>query len=188
LQTLTDDISRIALLFVDHVEGLRKEGYINRLKIFDVSHMGGLVGQFYYEGAYDLQPDEALIVEAKVPAGCTYWSIILTNDLYETTDWYNNQSSLNGAQARVDADGVVRYVVSAKDPGVPNWLDTSGYRSGAIQGRWAECSSNPIPTVRKVDFSQIRASLPSDTPAVTPQDREKSIRERRSQLQQRPLW
>jgi hypothetical protein len=188
LQTLTDDISRIALLFVDHVEGLRKEGYINKLKIFDVSHMGGLIGQFYYEGAYDLQPDEALIVEAKVPAGCTYWSIILTNDIYETTDWYNNQSSLNGSQARVDGDGLVRYVVSAKDPGVPNWLDTSGYTSGAIQGRWAECSSNPIPTVRKVDVSQVRASLPSDTPTVTPQDREKSIRERRSQLQQRPLW
>jgi hypothetical protein len=188
LQTLSDDISRIALLLIDHVEGLRKEGYINRLKIFDISHMGGLVGQFYYEGAYDLQPDEALIVEAKVPQGCTYWSIILTNDLYETTDWYNNQSSLNGSQAQVDADGIVRYVVSAKDPGVPNWLDTSGYASGAIQGRWTECSANPVPAVHKVNFSQIRASLPSDTPTVTPQDREKNIRERRSQLQQRPLW
>jgi hypothetical protein len=88
----------------------------------------------------------------------------------------------------VDADGVVRYVVSAKDPGVPNWLDTSGYASGAIQGRWADCSSNPIPTVRKVDFLQIRDSLPSGTPTVTPHDREKNIRERRSQLQQRPLW
>jgi hypothetical protein len=88
----------------------------------------------------------------------------------------------------VDADGVVRYVVSAKDPGVPNWLDTAGYASGAIQGRWAECSSSPIPTVRKVDVSQVRASLPSATPSVTPQDREKNIRERRSQLQQRPLW
>jgi len=30
--------------------------------------------------------------------------------------------------------------------------------------------------------------LPSDTPTVTPQDREKNIRERRSQLQQRSLW
>ena len=88
----------------------------------------------------------------------------------------------------MDADGIVRYVVSAKDPGVPNWLDTLGYASGAIQGRWTECSANPVPAVRKVNFSQIRASLPSDTPTVTPQDREKIVRERRSQLQQRPLW
>jgi hypothetical protein len=53
------------------------------------------VGQFYYEGAYELLPDDALIVEAKVPDKCSYWSVILTNDIYETTDWYNNQSSLN---------------------------------------------------------------------------------------------
>jgi hypothetical protein len=188
LDSLGDQIEHLALLLVNHLEKLRKDGSVNKLTVFDVSHMGGLTGQSYYEGAYDLKPDEALIVEAKVPQGCTYWSIILTNDLYETTDWYNNQSSLNDSQARVDADGVVRYVVSGKDPGVPNWLDISGYASGGIQGRWADCSSNPIPTVRKVAFSEIRASLPSDTPTVTPQDREKNIRERRSQLQQRSLW
>jgi hypothetical protein len=188
LQYLGNEISNIALLFVDHVEGLRKEGYINKLKIFDVSHMGGLIGQFYYEGAYDLRPDEALIVETKVPEGCTYWSIILTNDLYETTDWYNNQSSLNGSQARVDADGIVRYVVSARDPGVPNWLDTAGYASGAIQGRWAECSSNPIPTIRRVALAEVRNSLPAETPVVTAEQREVIVRERRSEVQQRPLW
>jgi hypothetical protein len=188
LDTLTDQIARLALLFVDHVERLRSDGYINKLKIFDVSHMGGLVGQFYYEGAYDLKPDEALIVEAKVPSGCTYWSIILTNDLYETTDWYNNESSLNGSQARVDSGGIVRYVVSAKDPGVPNWLDTAGYNSGAIQGRWTECSATPIPSIRKVAFSEIRAQLPTDTPVITGQRRDQLLRERRSQVQQRPLW
>jgi hypothetical protein len=188
LDALGDQIEHSALLLINHVDTLRKQGFINKLTIFDVSHMGGLVGQFYYEGAYELKPDEALIVETKVPQGCTYWSIILTNDLYETTDWYNNQSSLNDSQARVDADGVVRYVVSARDPGVPNWLDTAGYASGAVQGRWAECSVNPIPTVRKVNFSQVRKLLPSDTPSVSPQERESQIRDRRSQLQQRPLW
>jgi hypothetical protein len=188
LDSLTDQIARMALLFVDHVEQLRKDGYINKLKVFDVSHMGGLVGQFYYEGAYDLKPDEALIVEAKVPSGCSYWSIILTNDLYETTDWYNNQSSLNGSQTQVDSDGVVRYVVSDRDPGVPNWLDTAGYKSGAIQGRWTECSATPIPSIRKVALSNVRSQLPLDTPAVTPEQRERQIRERRSQVQQRPLW
>jgi hypothetical protein len=188
LDGLGDSIAQIALLLIDHVEQLRQQGYINKLKVFDVSHMGGLAGQFYYEGAYDLKPDEALIVESKVPAGCTYWSIILTNDIYETTDWYNNESSLNGSQARVDSDGVVRYVVSAKDPGVPNWLDTAGYNSGAIQGRWTECSANPIPTVYRVAFADVRKNLPSETPVVTSEQREQLVRDRRSQVQQRPLW
>jgi len=177
-----------ALLFVDHVARLRQEGYVNKLKVFDTSQMGGLAGQFYYEGAYDLHEDEALIIEAKVPARCLYRSMILTNDLYETTDWYNNQSSLNDTQAHPDKDGVLRIVVSARDPGVPNWLDTAGYPSGVIQGRWAECDSQPIPSVQKVMVAQVRQSLPADTPQVSPQQREQIVRERRAALQHKPLW
>jgi hypothetical protein len=188
LRTLASSIGNTAFFLVDHVEGLRREGYINRLKEFDVSKLGGLTGQFYYEGAYELAPDEALILEAKVPSKCTYWSTILTNDIYETTDWYNNQSSLNGSQSRVDSDGVLRLVISAKDPGVPNWLDTAGYSSGVIQGRWLECDDTPIPSLRKVALADVRRSLPADTPTITPAQREESIRNRRSQVQQRPLW
>jgi hypothetical protein len=188
LRELAASIGSSALIFVDHVEGLRRQGYLNRLHEFDVSHLGGLPTQFYFEGAYEIQPDEALIVEAKVPSGCLYWSIILTNDIFETTDWYNNQSSLNGSQARVDNDGVVRYVVANKDPGVPNWLDTSGYLSGAIQGRWNECSDKPIPAVRRVALTEVRKYLPADTPSVSPTQREQSIRDRRAEVQQRPLW
>src|SRR3546814_18709948 len=90
---------------------------------------------------YQLAPDEALLVEAKVPETCGYWSLILTDDVYETTDWVNNHSSLNDAQARVDKDGLFRAVISAQDPGVPNWLDTAGNASGAVQGRWLDRKS-----------------------------------------------
>jgi hypothetical protein len=188
LRRLPAATSAIALLFVDHVEGLRRQGYVNHLKIFDTSQLGGLAGQFYYEGAYDLRDDEALIVETKAPAKCIYRSMILTNELYETTDWYNNQSSLNDSQAKPDADGVLRIVVSTRDPGVPNWLDTAGYGQGLIQGRWTGCDSQPVPTVRKVASSDIRKSLPPQTPTLTPEERQQVIRERRAELQQRPLW
>jgi hypothetical protein len=195
LRHLVTTIDNTAGVFVDHVEKLRQDGYINRLKVWEtqvggkqLGQIGGLSGQFYYEGAYEISPDEALIVEAKVPDKCQYWSLILTNDIYETTDWYNNQSSLNGAQARVDRDGILRVVVSAKDPGVPNWLDTAGYLSGAIQGRWTDCNATPIPTVRKVALADVRRTLPAETPAVTPVQREQNVRERRSHAQMRPLW
>src|SRR3546814_1928566 len=68
--------------------------------------------------AYDLTDDEALISEVRIPDQVSYWSLILTNELYETTDWNNNQSSLNDVQAVVDSDGVFRAVISARDPGV----------------------------------------------------------------------
>lgn len=188
LRALPQAIGFVAPLFVGHVAALREEGYVNKLKVFDVSQMGGLAGQFYYEGAYDLRDDKALIVEATVPAKCLYRSIILTNDIYETTDWYNNHSSLNDSQAKPDKDNVLRIVVSARDPGVPNWLDTAGYPTGVVQGRWTECDSKPVPSVRKVAFGDVRSALPAEAPHVTPAQREAIVRERRSALQQRPLW
>jgi hypothetical protein len=178
----------IAPLLVDRPQKLRDEGYVNKLKVVDFGKMGGLAGQFYFEGAYDLKDDEALIIETPVPQKCAYHSLILTNDIYETTDWYNNQSTLNGTQSQADRDGSLRVVVSAKDPGVPNWLDTSGYPTGAIQGRWLDCSSEPVPTVRKVPLSQVRGLLPKETPIVTPEQRDQQVRDRRSTLQQRSLW
>jgi hypothetical protein len=178
----------IAPLLVDRPQKLRAEGYVNKLKDVDFSQMGGLKGQFYYEGVYELNDDEALIVETALPERYTYRSLILTNEIYETTDWYNNHSSLNGAQAPADKDGVLRIVVSARDPGVLNWLDTAGFPTGVIQGRWVDCSSKPIPSVRKVALVDVKTSLPPDTAMISAQERDKRIRDRRAALQQRPLW
>jgi hypothetical protein len=188
LRRLPGATAFMALLFVDHVETLRQQGYVNKLKVFDTSQIGGLTGQFYYEGAYDLHDDEALIVESTVPAACLYRSLILTNEIYETTDWYNNNSSLNDSQAGADKDGMLRIVVAAKDPGVPNWLDTAGYPKGVIQGRWTGCKTQPIPTVKKVTIARLRDALPRDTPLITAAQRQEQIRNRRLALEQRALW
>lgn len=177
-----------ACFFPDHVEKLRQDGHINSLKVVDFSNMTGLSRQSYYEGAYELDDDEALIVEVKVPEQVGYWSLILTNEIFETTDWYNNQSSLNDAQARLDADGYFRAVISARDPGVPNWLDTSGYPRGAIQGRWFNTDERPTPTVHKVKLAEVRTSLPADTPSVSPAERDAAIRVRRIAAQMRTIW
>ncbi len=176
------------LAFPTHVEELRGQGHLNSLKIFDVSQMSGLSGQFYYEGAYELAEDEALVTEVKVPASYRYWSIILTNELYETTDWYNNQASLNDKQGVVDSDGVFRTVISARDPGVHNWLDTSGYGAGAIQGRWFEASEKPMPSIRKIKLADVMQHLPADTKRINPQERAIALRNRRLAAQMRTIW
>ncbi|HEX7822848.1 MAG TPA: hypothetical protein VF463_19795 [Sphingobium sp.] len=116
----------------------------------------------------------------RLPKTCVYRSLILTNGIYETTDWYNNHSSLNGAQAPAHSDGILRIVVSARDPGLPNWLDTAGYPTGIIQGRWTDCSSQPVPTVRKVAISDVAKSLPASTPRISPQERDKVTLDRRA--------
>ncbi|MBV1686774.1 DUF1214 domain-containing protein [Novosphingobium sp. G106] len=187
LRGLVPQTEFLALMFPDHVEQLRQEGYVNSLKVFDVG-FGALAGQFYYEGAFDLADDEALIIESPVPARCQYRSLILTNDVFETIDWYNNHSSLNDAQALPDPDGKLRIVVSARDPGVRNWLDTAGHRRGVVQGRWTECDSQPMPEVRKVKLADVAASLPADVARVTTEQRQELIRERRRAYLERPQW
>src|SRR3546814_17403376 len=102
--------------------------------------------------------------EVRIPDQVIYWSLILTNELYETTDWYNNQSSLNDVQAVVDRDGVFRAVISARDPGVHNWLDTYGYPPGAFQGRWVDTDAKPTPTTHKVKLDQVCSQQQQDTP------------------------
>lgn len=184
LPTSTD---YLALMFVDHFENLRDQGYINALKIMTLE-FGTLEGQFYYEGTYDLAEDEALVIESPIPEKCDYRSLILTNEIYETIDWYNNHSSLNGAQAGPDSDGKLRIVVADRDPGVRNWLDTAGHSRGIIQGRWTGCDSQPIPTVHKCKIDDVLSHLPAGVETVTYQEREAIVRERRKSLQQRSLW
>src|SRR3546814_20035092 len=96
--------------------------------------------------------------------------------------------SLDGSQIHLVKVVLWRIVVSAKDPGVPNWRATAGYPSGAVRGRWTDCESQPMPTVRKVTFNAVRSLRPADTPVVTLEQRERQIRDRRALLQQRPLW
>jgi hypothetical protein len=187
LRRMPGTVDYMALMFVDHFEQLRQQGFINMVKVLTLE-FGALEGQFYYEGTYDLADDDALIVESPIPAKCDYRSLILTNEIYETIDWYNNHSSLNGTQAGADPDGKLRIVVSSRDPGVKNWLDTAGHPRGIIQGRWTGCDSEPIPEVRKVKIADILAAMPAGVATVTPEERQKILRERRAALLQRPLW
>lgn len=187
LKGLPQAISTIAPMFVARVQALADEGYVNRFKVM-VPPEGALASQFYYDGVFDIADDEALIVESDVPATCRYRSLIVTNSLYETIDWTNNHSSLNAAQAAPDSDGRLRIVVSAKDPGVRNWLDTAGYPRGIIQGRWTGCDTQPIPSLTKVKLKDLARALPGDVARVTPEERDAIVRERNRAYQERALW
>ncbi len=77
---------------------------------------------------------------------------------------HNHQTSLNGAQAQVDPDGIMRIVVADQNPGLTNWVETLGHRRGYLQFRWQrlsrEMSEADGPTVQVVDFDAIPDALP----------------------------
>jgi len=170
------------------IEKLRSQGLINKVDVHDLNDFGGLTQQYYIEGLFELEEDEALIWETELPETCHYWNLQLTDALWSTIDWQNRQTSLNGDQARIDSDGKVRLVISAKDPGVPNWLDTAGYRVGAFLGRWTDASDGPTPQLTKVPLADVRSHLPEDTPKMSAEEREKVLRWRRECVQLRVRW
>ena len=110
----------------------------------------GVLNQAYYDGIYEIDDSEALVVEIGLPQRCRYWQILVADDRYATVDWVNRQSSLNDVQAQLDRDGKFRAVVSKVDPGVPNWLDKADFPWGILQARFYHPSDFPEPTVTKV--------------------------------------
>jgi len=101
------------------------------------------------------------------------------DDRFGTVDWVNRQSSLNGFQAKLGKDGKFRAIVSARDPGVANWLDTAGNPWDMMQVRWNRCNDAPRPTVARVAPNAVRDSLPKDTPVAAPTQRKAGLALRR---------
>jgi hypothetical protein len=135
-------------------------------------------------GSFQLEADEALVVEVTPPTGL-YWSYSLGNPWWETVDYARHQSSLNGHQAVVDDDGLLRVVIAHEDPGVANWLDTAGHSAGPVILRCVRTDSAPVPTTQVVPFSALASALPAGTRRVSPEDRRRTIAARRLAVSKR---
>lgn len=129
---------------------------------------GGLTTQFSSIGHYALADDEALVVS--VPASAApYQSIQVGSKWYVSTDYEHHQTSLTRAQSHVDDDGMLRYVISAQDPGLANWLETTGHAAGVMMLRWQRTDQAPEgPTVAVVPFSSLASMASLDAQRVTP--------------------
>jgi hypothetical protein len=158
------------------------------LRSTKIDEMGGLPRQAYYDGIHEIEDDEALIVEVRLPQSCQYWQILVADDRFSTVDWVNRQSSLNDVQARVDDDGFFRAVVSRQDPGIHNWLDKADFPWGILQMRLYRASDFPEASVTKVPVAEVRRHLPADTPVVTAAERQELLRLRREGAQLRRIW
>ncbi|HEV2373197.1 MAG TPA: hypothetical protein VGS19_13600 [Streptosporangiaceae bacterium] len=127
---------------------------------------GGLASQFSSAGHYDLDDDQAMIITVPAAGRATapYQGIQLGSMWYISLDYINHQTSLTADQARVDPDGMLRFVVSERDPGVVNWLELLGHRRGYVQIRWQrltrELGPDDGPEVEVVPVSEVPARLP----------------------------
>lgn len=96
--------------------------------------------------------DEVLVIDV-VPPATPYWALQLCDRWFQC--FPDRRSNLNNGQAVVNPDGSVRIVISDGDPGVPNWLDTSGHRTGVLFFRWLHADPEVQPTCRAVKRSEL---------------------------------
>lgn len=188
LQRLMAHPRRFAGMWLGHMASQRAKGLYNDFELDDWAGKGGVAGQFYYQGLFKLAVGEVLLLETDLPANCLYWNVQLSDPLWNTIDWMNRQSSLNGGQAQIDSDGKFRAVIASEDPGVPNWLDPGPFTEGAIMLRWTKSDSGPRPRLTSLPMAGLRAALPADTPRISPEQRQLRLRERRRGVQLRRRW
>ena len=150
----------------------------------DMTEMGAAAENRPVIGRFELEDDEALVLEVQPPKG-VYWSISLGNPWLETIHYGRHQSSLNGHQAIIDADGIFRAVICATDPGVANWLDTAGHSNGAMLLRCVRTENAPVPNTRVVKVDDVLSALPADTTTTTPDQRARIIEARRRAVHER---
>ena len=153
---------------------------------------GGLASQFSSLGHYDLTEGQALVVTVPVCDAAPYQAIQVGSKWYVSTDYEHYQSSLTGAQSQADPDGFFRYVISTRNPGIANWLDTTGHDRGVIMLRWQrvarDLTAEDGPGVELVSFDDVPKHLPYyDDNRVTPEQYAARIADRQVGIARRMI-
>ena len=109
----------------------------------------GAADIFYASTTWQLEPDQALVMTGTLPV-CPFANVMLWNRHMQTLEYATLRSSLNQAQIQLEDDGTYRIVVAHRDPGVPNWLDVEGHRSGTVFWRFLLPETDPTLTACQV--------------------------------------
>ena len=144
----------------------------------------------YAGGMYELADDEALYIEATYTGSPIYVSVHLGNLWGESPDYANHQSSLNLFQMYMGDDHVQRWIVSHHDPGIQNWLDTTGLPKGFLSHRWAYSeippeSEWPVIEAKKIKLSDVDRYIPADMARLSKAERAQAIAIRQAHVQRR---
>lgn len=117
--------------------------------------VGGDPNIFYYHSYFELADDEALVIDvARIP-DCDNWNLQVNNYWMESLDYRYHKIHVNKHTAHYHDDGSVRLIVSARDPGHPNWLETAGHDRGTLCFRWIGANEVVHPQARVVKLTDL---------------------------------
>ena len=111
----------------------------------------------YHGGRWVLGEGEALVITVHDPPNdFLYWGLTTSTAWMESLDYRYTTTNLNNHTAQRSDDGDWRLVISPRDPGVPNWLDTGGRREGYMIVRWVLADHPPHPTCELVPIDSLK--------------------------------
>ena len=165
-----------------YIEGYRPE--TNRFVRHRASGLDASPGGVVNHCMWRVEPDEVLLIEVQ-PAECRFWNFELNNYWMNSTDYRYHVSSINGSQAVAEEDGSIRIAVAHADPGIPNWLDTAGFRVGLLNNRWMQAASFPLPQARLLKLADLPDGLPAGARRLSPQGRRAQLQLRRLGVERR---
>lgn len=153
------------------------------------SNASFLATQLQSAGYFQLADDQALVLTIN-PNNAAYFSVPVTNDWTITDNYWDEQTSLNNAQAQSNPDGSYTLVVSPTEPvfgddsSVWNWVSTGGLNQGTIAIRFQAIDpnnpDNPTVSSQVVALSDLSSVLPVGTVYVTPVERAAQITARQN--------
>ncbi len=134
----------------------------------------GSMAGFTVALGWDLRPDQAIVVTTD-PVGAAYTGFQLMDPWMIGPDAAKRQVSLNLSQTAPNPDGTFTFVIAHEDPGVANWLDTTGLVEGLGLIRWQAAppgaSIDPSVLVREFRVVSLADVDALELPRVTAEQR-----------------
>lgn len=131
---------------------------------------GGVPDRHHGFGTWACGRDEALVITF-TPTPCDYWIFQLCNMWQENLDTYEHGGGhVQKYRARYEADGSIRIVVAAQDPGVGgNWIDPYGHAHGGMSLRLIKTEGEPPSvTLYRLPLEMLRSRGLAALDAVAP--------------------
>jgi hypothetical protein len=132
---------------------------------------------------WTLQPDEALIVEFADPR--TFWMITAEAVFGNSMDFLYRNVSFTPSRTPVDADGKIRLIVTAQDPGYWNWIDNQAYTAGALSFRNVRATELPELETKVVKAADVPKYMHSSSKKATADDRIAQLQQRFRAIERR---
>ncbi len=154
---------------------------------------GGVAGarQLYSGGTFELDDDEALVVKIDLRRTDPHYVGFHLGNLWgESADQATYASSLSGGQLATEADGARYYVISKRDPGFANWIDTTGLAKGTMTLRLIYRDDVPLADLpsaeaQLVPVSEVASALPPGARRVSAAERADQVARRAAHIQRR---